>query len=181
MADGITAELAKLKILQGSDFVGQLKMIAGRKEFHPLPGDPCIYTVGGEQDADYPSLLIAARKVVEHGYRVYLLPNPHDFRTADFILERRGVFKMFDLKNISGRTIVGSRLIESIGQANRVLLNMPAGYNTRILAADIKSYFETYPEALEVMIIKGKKLISIDRFDASHPSYYRLFKKRYEK
>jgi len=88
---------------------------------------------------------------------------------------------MFDLKNISGRTIVGSRLIESIGQANRVLLNMPAGYNTRILAADIKSYFETYPEALEVMIIKGKKLISIDRFDASHPSYYRLFKKRYEK
>ena len=181
MADGITAELAKLKFLRGSDFVGQLKLIAGRKEFHPLLSDPCIFTVGGEQDADFPSLLLVARKVVEHGYNVYLLPNPHDFRTADFILERRGVFKLFDLKNISGKTIVGSRLIESIGQANRVLLNMPAGYNTRLLAADIKSYFEVNEDALEVMVIKGKKLISIDRFEAFHPSYYRIFKKRYEK
>ena len=96
MADGITAELAKLKFLRGSDFVGQLKLIARRKEFHPLSSDPHIYTVGGEQDADYPSLLLVARKVVEHGYNVYLLPNPHDFRTADYILERRGVYKLFD-------------------------------------------------------------------------------------
>ena len=58
---------------------------------------------------------------------------------------------------------------------------MPAGYNTRLLAADIKSYFEVNEDALEVMVIKGKKLISIDRFEAFHSSYYRIFKKRYEK
>ncbi|MBO4800335.1 MAG: hypothetical protein J5545_00460 [Bacteroidaceae bacterium] len=155
--NGITAELALLKTLNGAGFIGLLKQIASRNEFHALESDPQIFTVGGDQDADYPSLLSAARKAVELGYKVYILPNPHDFRTADFIFVRRGVYKLFDLKTISGRTIVGSRLIESIGQANRVLLNMPAGYSTRLLAADIRSYFEANQEALEVLIFKGKR------------------------
>ena len=32
-----------------------------------------------------------------------MLPNPKHPRTADFIFERKGVYKMFDLKTISGR------------------------------------------------------------------------------
>jgi hypothetical protein len=68
-----------------------------------------------------------------------------------------------------------------IGQTNRVLLNMANDYNTRLLASDIKSYFEESPEALEVLIFKGKKTISIDRFIAFHPSFYRVLKKKYEK
>lgn len=89
MEYGITEELAKLQTLRGADFVKQLKAIASRKEFHPLETDSDIFTVGGENDADYQSLLLAARKEVEHGYKVYLLPNPHDFHTADFIFFMR--------------------------------------------------------------------------------------------
>jgi len=47
--------------------------------------------------------------------------------------------------------------------------------------ADLKQYFETNAKAVEVLIFKGKKSISIDRFVANHPSFYRLLKKRYEK
>ena len=177
---GITEELAKLRTLKGADFIWQLKLIVTRREFHALSSDPCIFTVGGEMDADFPYLLNAARKAVEHGYKVYILPNPHDFRTADFIFERRGVYKLFDLKNISGKSIIGNRLIESIGQANRVLLNMPTAYNTRLLAADIRRYFELYEGALEVLIFKGKKTISIDRAVALDPMFYRLLKRKYE-
>ena len=101
MTNDIASELAKLKLLRGSDFVGQLKLIAARREFHPRECNPCIYSVGGEGDADFQNLLNAALKLVEHGYRVYLLPNPLGFRTADFIIERRGIFKLFDLKTIS--------------------------------------------------------------------------------
>ena len=140
MENGITEELARLKILQGADFIKQLKSIAARKEFHPLDTDPDIFTVGGENDADYQSLLLAARKAVEHGYKVYILPNPHDFRTADFIFERKNVFKMFDLKNISGRAVAGSRLLESVGQSNRVVLNMSIDYNPSSLARAIRNY-----------------------------------------
>lgn len=103
------------------------------------------------------------------------------FRTADYIFERRGVYKLFDLKNISGKSIVGSRLVESIGQANRVLLNMPPGYSTRLLAADIKSYFSYNDEVLEVLIFKGKREISIYRRFAQNPRFYAEFKKIYER
>ena len=44
----ITAELARLKTLRGSDFVGQLKFITSSKAFHALLTDPDIYVVGGE-------------------------------------------------------------------------------------------------------------------------------------
>ena len=175
----ITSELAKLKTLRGSDFVGQLKFITSSKAFHALLTDPDIYVVGGEDDPDFPNLLVAARKAVEHGYRVYILPNPREVRTADFIFERRSVFKLFDLKTISGKSIVGSRLIESIGQANRVLLNITSSYSPSALARSIKMYFESSDEALEVLVLKGKKMISVTRDLTLSPEYYKIFMKRY--
>ena len=177
----ITAELMLLKTLEGAAFGAKLKEIAGRKEFHALPDNPFIYTVGGDQDEDYPSLLIAARKAVEHGYRVFMLPNPHGVKTPDYILERRGVYKLFDLKNISGKNIVLTRLNESANQANRALLNMPARYNTRMLAADIKNYFESNDKALEVLIFRRRHELSVFRRFALSARFYTEFKKLYER
>ena len=177
----IADELEELHYRRGSHFIWQLKVITSHPSFYPIKGEDNIYTTGGESGEDYENLLNAARKAVEHGYRVFILPNPKGIRTADFIFERKGVYKMFDLKTIIGKSSVGNRLLESIGQSNRVLLNMPTGYNTRLLAADIKTYFELNEDALEVMILKGGKLLSIDRNDVLHPSYYRIIKKRFEK
>ena len=177
----IADELEELHYRRGSHFIWQLKVITSHPSFYPIKGEDNIYTTGGESGEDYENLLNAARKAVEHGYRVFILPNPKGIRTADFIFERKGVYKMFDLKTIIGKSSVGNRLLESIGQSNRVLLNMPSGYNTRLLAADIKTYFELNDEALEVIILRGGKLLSIDRHDALHPSYYRIIKKRFEK
>ena len=177
----IADELEELHYRRGSHFIWQLKVIISHPSFYPIKGEDNIYTTGGESGEDYENLLNAARKAVEHGYRVFILPNPKGIRTADFIFERKGVYKMFDLKTIIGKSSVGNRLLESIGQSNRVLLNMPTGYNTRLLAADIKTYFELNEDALEVMILKGRKLLSIDRNDVLHPSYYRIIKKRFEK
>lgn len=177
----IRAELELLKSLEGAAFGIKLKEIAARKEFRALPGEPFIYTVGVIQDEDFPSLLMAARKAVEHGYRVFMLPNPSGLKTPDYILERRGVYKLFDLKNISGKNIVLTRLNESAEQANRALLNMPAKYNTRLLAADIRNYFESNDKALEVLIFRRKYELSIFRRFALSARFYTEFKKLYEK
>ena len=181
MKGDITDELILLKTLEGAAFGSKLKEIAARKEFRALDGEPFIYTVGSSTDPDYPSLLMAARKAVEHGYRVFMLPNPHGVKTADYILERRGVYKLFDLKNISGKNIVLTRLYESSEQANRALLNMPAGYSTRLLAADIKNYFEGNGKALEVLLFKGKCEVSVFRRLALSKRFYTEFKKLYER
>ena len=99
---------------------------------------------------DYGSLLDAARKAVEHGYKVFIMPNPKGFRTADFIFERKGVYKMFDLKTIVGRNSIGNRLKESIGQTNSVLLNLKCSYGIRNITDEIKHHFEMSPSAVEV-------------------------------
>lgn len=177
----IASELAKLHELEGVDFIMQLKKIVACGEFHPLKEDSRIFTPGGDRGADYDNLMAAARKAVEMGYKVYILPNPKEERTADYIFVRKGVYKLFDLKTIRGKSSVDTRLMESIGQTNRVLLNIASNYNPSILARGIKKYFERNESAIEVLIFKGRKVISITRDTILSANYYPVFMRRYMK
>ena len=173
--------LEDLHVAFGSGFVYTLKQITSHNEFKQLEGETEIYAVGGENSEDFANLLNAARKAVEHGYRVYILPNPKNIRTADFIFERKGVYKMFDLKTITGKSSVSNRLLESIGQTNRVLLNISLNYNPIALARNIKNYFEKNPNAIEVLIFKGHKMLSIIREDTRNKNFYKIFIAKYIK
>ena len=173
--------LSDLQTAHGAAFVTLLKEITNHPAYCALKTDPSIYTIGGERGEDYDNLLNAARKAVEHGYRVFILPNPKGFRTADFVFERKGVYKMFDLKTISGKSSVSNRLLESVGQTNRVLLNMAVVYNPVALARNIKSYFEKNPYAIEVLIFKGHKIISVLREDVESNTFHKIFIAKYIK
>ena len=166
--------LEDLRIVHGSAFVNQLKLITAHRAFYPIKDEADIYTTGGERGEDYDNLLNAARKAVEHGYRVFILPNPKGIRTADFIFERKGVYKMFDLKTISGKNSVGNRLKDSIGQTNCVLLHLVCDYNVRNLTQEIKRYFEMSSEVSEVLIFTGKKEISIRRNIAASKGFLKM-------
>lgn len=176
-----TSELAKLHELKGAEFSRQVERIARRAEFHPIETDRNIYTVGGEQSDDYFNLLLAARKLVEFGYKVYMLPNPREIRTADFIVEKKGVFLMYDLKTVFGKSSVGNSLLDSIGQCNRIMLNMATDYNPSSLARGIRHYFERNSAAIEVLIFKNRKRISITREFSYSKDFYKVFMKRYTK
>ena len=173
--------LKDLHFLHGAAFVSQLKYITTHGSFTLVKNEIDIYSTGGEHGDDYDNILNAARKAVEHGYRVFILPNPKNTRTPDFIFEKRGNYKTFDLKTITGKASAGTRMMESIGQSNRVLLNINTDYNARLLASDIRTYFEVNAEAIEVLIFKGKKLISIDRNLTLSSLFNKIFRKRYEK
>ena len=177
----ISLELAKLHILTGAAFIRQLKLIVSSGEFHPVEGEKDIFSVGGEKGDDYDNLMNAARKAVEHGYRVFLLPNPKGIRTADFIFERKGVYKMFDLKTITGKNPVGNRLKGSIGQSYCVILNLTCDYNVRHLTNEIKQYFEMSSTASEVIIFAGSKIISVKRNIASSKGFLKLMMNSFNK
>lgn len=125
----ITAELAKLHVLKGADYSRQVERIARMGDFHPIENEFNILSTGGESGDDYSNLLNAARKAVAHGYKVYILPNPSGINTADLIFERKGVFRMYELKTIHGSSSASNRLMDSISQSNHVLLNMTTRYN----------------------------------------------------
>ncbi len=153
----ISEQLADLHSLKGAGFISMLKEITLQRAFSPLERENNIYTTGSTKEDDYENLLNAARKAVVHGYKVFILPNPKGIRTADFIFERKGVYRLYDLKTVSGKNSVDNRLKESIGQSNRILLNMAVNYSPRHLAMAIKRYFELNQNALEVLIFKGAK------------------------
>lgn len=173
--------LEDLPHLRGSHFIWQLKEIAAHPSFTPVKGEENIYSTGGEGGDDYDNLLNAARKAVDHGYRVFILPNPQGFRTADFIFERKGVYKMFDLKTIQGKNSVGNRLKESIGQTDCVLLNITNAYNARVLAKDIIRYFSMSPNAIEVLIFRGNKSLLVKRNAAVDKDFVKKFMFAYYK
>ena len=171
---GFAIELQDLHYLKGARFINQLKLIINSGEFFPVEGELGIFSAISEQSDDYDNLINAARKAVEHGYRVYILPNPKGIRTADFIFVRKGVLKLFDLKTITGKNSVGNRLAESIGQTQRVLLNMQTDYNIRRLTLEIKRYFEISADVQEVLIYSGSKEISIKRNIASSKGFLKM-------
>jgi hypothetical protein len=178
---GMADELKELHYLKGARFINQLKQIIYNGEFHPVDGETNIFSAIGENSDDFDNLINAARKAVEHGYRVYILPNPRSCRTADFIFEKKGILGLYDLKTVYGKGSVGTQLLDSIGQTNRVLLNMLTDYNARLLSSEIKAYFEANEQAVEVLIFKGKKSISVSRWQVETPGFNRLFRKKYEK
>ena len=178
---GMADELQELHYLKGARFINQLKLIIHYGEFNPVEGETDIFSAISDQSDDFDNLINAARKAVEHGYRVFILPNPKGIRTADFIFERKGVYKLFDLKTISGKNSVGNRLKESIGQTNRVLINLTADYNPSELARRIKHYFEYNPNAKEVLIFKGKKQISVTVKSLEDRKFFQTFIRRYTK
>ena len=171
---GFAVELQDLHYLKGASFINQLKLIINSGEFFSVEGESGIFSAISNQSDDYDNLIKAARKAVEHGYRVYLLPNPKGIRTADFIFVRKGVLKLFDLKTITGKNSVGNRLAESIGQTERVLLNMQTDYNIRRLTLEIKRYFEMSAAVQEVLIYSGSKEISIKRNIASSKGFLKM-------
>lgn len=177
----IALELARLHVLRGIEFSRQLEAITLRKEFQLVKGETSIYSAISENDNDYPALLSAAQRAVSHGYRVFILPNPKGIRTADFIFERKGLYRMYDLKTIIGKSSIINRLAESIGQTNHVLLNMATNYNGRLLATQIKRYFEMNPQASEVLIFKGGQAISVKRGYALDKLFVLSFSRKYGK
>ena len=101
-------------------------------------------------------------------------------KTGDYILVRQRIYKLFDLKTISGKSSASNRMFDSEGQANRVILNMSTSYNSRKLGEDIKSYFVNNPEAREVLIFKRNREISITK-GMINKNFIKVFMRIYNK
>ncbi len=180
-AEGIDRMLEQLHLLEGAEYARHVERIARRAEFHLLEGEANIFVAGGEGDDDFTNQLNAARKAVALGYKVFILPNPKGIRTPDFIFERKGTYRIYDLKTISGKASVDNRLKESVGQTNRVILNMTTDYKAGKLARSIMRYFERYSDGIEVVVFRGNKKISITRQTVADKNFVVTFSKKYYK
>ena len=169
---GIAAEMEILHHLEGEAYWKQLKVITERKEFKPV--EKGIYSAIDRRNADYEKLMAVSRKMVKRGYVVYILPNPERIPSADLILVRKGIYKMYDVKTITGSNSVSHRLEESKNQSKRVILHFQVPYNPRKLDHEISSYFNSSDNALEVVAIYGNKVLSLLKVGKTDKLWKRL-------
>lgn len=173
--EGIAAEMAKLLELEGNDYWRQLRKISKLKEFKRVENG--IFSALGDTDPDYKRLIEASRELVSHGYTSFILPNPNSIPSADLILVRKGVYKAYDVKTITGESSVINRLNEALRQSHRVILNEATSFDSRKMAHTLKRFFNEHPDFMEVLIFNGKKEISVSSEWAHTNRFEREFRK----
>lgn len=174
----IGESLVKLYDLNKEDFGKEVRRIASSKMFKRV--EKSIFSAIGQEDNDYDRLLTVARKASIKGYTSFILPNPSRGRTPDIILSRNGVFKVYDVKTIVGNNSVSSRLADSVGQTHRVILHITTDYNPREMAKEIKKFLNKNPNAVEVLVFRGNKQISVTPNMLTH-DFEKAFVSRYNR
>ena len=128
---------------------------------------------------EYDNLLDAARKAVKQGNIVYIMPNPKGIRSMDFIFERDGLIKDYELKTLVGTGSAESKLDKAATQCHRVLINVKSNYNARTLAGEIKTFMQD-SDTIEVLVYRGIKSIAINRKLVKKKSFIADFTKEWK-
>lgn len=161
--DDVTELLKSLHEVTGAEYIKKLRKIVNLRIFQKTDMRN-VWSAIDENSPDYGNLFSAAGKLADHGFEVFILPDPKSTRSGDYILKRKNFVRAFDLKTITGFDSAGNRLSESIGQANNVVLNIRSRYNAHDLGESIKGYFEINKAAQSVIILKGRgKYIEVTR------------------
>lgn len=145
------------------------------KNYKPIPGEKNIYApVGRSSEPDYTDKLIVARSAVEHGYRVWILGKTGK-RNPDLLFERKGVYRVYDLKRVTSIKSLEQDLIKSEGQAPGALIKINRTGQARTIILAIKKYFEVVPTAKEALIFQGKREVKICRSFFDRKKYVERF------
>lgn len=145
------------------------------KNYKPIPGEKNIYApVGRSSEPDFNDKLIVARTAVEHDYRVWILGRTGK-RNPDLLFERKGVYRVYDLKRVTSIKSLEQDLIKSEGQAPGALIKINRTGQARTIILAIKKYFEVVSTAKEVLIFQGKREVKICRSFFDRKKYVERF------
>ena len=129
--------------------------------------------------AEMPKNIAIAKKMVANGYNVYLLPNTRDEKSADFIFSKGGRLYYFEGKRMDGTSTLNHLIAKGVTQSDRIVVDVVGIDEMRYIRAEVKKGFERYSNLQQIILLKGKKVISITRQMANDKSFEEIFKKRW--
>ena len=145
-----------------------------------LPGR--IYSIPGSNNyQEFTINLSAAKKCARHGYDVYMLPNPNEGKSPDFILVKNGKYYAYELKTIYSAASIWERMASALQQSDRIMLDMVDTPSSRYLTYQLKSFVVTYNDVIDIMIFKGNKELHVTSQMAKSSSFVERFMKLWNK
>jgi len=91
------------------------------------------------------------------------------------LFERKGVYRVYDLKRVTSIKSLEQDLIKSEGQAPGALIKINRTGQARTIILAIKKYFEVVSTAKEVLIFQGKREVKICRSFFERKKYVERF------
>ena len=167
--------------------VDVLKWIVAQPEFTELQrfstAENKIYTLYTNQydeilkTGETPNNLQIAQKFVANGYDVFLLANPHNTKSADFIIREKDKLFYVEGKTSSGGSALSVRVSEGVKQADRIVVNFIGLPQTSKITDLTPKVFFCNSNLMELIFFKGRKMIVITRADCFAKDFAKRFKK----
>ena len=171
--------------------VSVLKWIVAQPEFTELQrfstAENKIYTLYTNQydeilkTGETPNNLQIAQKFVVNGYDVFLLANPHNTKSADFIIRQKNKLFYVEGKTSSGGSALSARLNEGAKQANRIAINFSIIPRFHDLYHQTRKAFEKNESLTNLYIFKGSILVEINRDIVLSSQYDKLLSTSWNK
>ena len=112
---------------------------------------------------EFPGNLGLARKLMINGYDVYMLGNPNGIRSADFIATRKNMVYYLEGKTMNGRGSLDELLSKASSQSERVGIDIIGTCDIHYITREMKNAFEHSHPLIEVFLLRGSRIIYVDR------------------
>ena len=132
------------------------------------------------EEGEMPGNLMMAKKMLTHGYDVFMLPNVKG-KSADFILRRDGKLYYAEGKSSYGQNSLDNRLLHGTEQSSRIIADIQGNKNSNYIATTLKKAFEKRPNLQEVILLKGGRMIKVSQKDVFAKKYEEKFKKKWDR
>lgn len=166
------------EIIKNENFVLAYKYSNGKNKIYAT--EPIIEE-NIKNNPEYNKNLQMAQKMVNNGYDVYLLSNPHGNKSADFLLVKDNKVYYTEGKLSSGKNSLNHNLNKGATQSERILIDLTGTKDTNYIASQLEIAFNNNPNLKEVKILKGGREIKITSRDMERRNFKLFFKKEWER
>lgn len=130
---------------------------------------------------EMPKNLTIAKELTHNGYDVYLLSNPNSIKSADFILIKNDKLYYAEGKTMNGVNSLDTMLSKGSSQSDRIVIDIIGTNDVRYISREVKFAFQQNKDLKEILLLKGNRVININKQDATSKGYENRFKKIWNK
>lgn len=130
---------------------------------------------------EMPKNLAIAQKLVINKFDVFLLTNPTSTKSADFVLRQNNKLYYVEGKTLDGKNSLDHLIEKGSEQSNRVVIDIVGTTSTNYIKTIIEKGFERYSVLQELFLLKGSRLIRINRQMSQTKTFMESFKKVWNK
>ena len=130
---------------------------------------------------EMPKNLAIAQKLVMNKFDVFLLTNRTSTKSADFVLRQNNKLYYVEGKTLDGKNSLDHLIEKGSEQSNRVVIDIVGTTSTNYIKTIIEKGFERYSVLQELFLLKGSRLIRINRQMSQTKTFMESFKKVWNK